>query len=429
MAELALISKSLLTKICNAIRTKKGKPSTYLIPTVDIADEISSIESGSGVDTSDLTASKTDVLKGKVFIGQNGDKLEGAIETNSVSNVSIDGRNISVSAGYYPSDVSKSMNTGSLNTPTLKSLGSSFSVLATVGTAGYLDTTDGARAVYKAADLDSNLSAENIKSGVTIFGVEGSYGDSSDVDVSGVTATAADVLSPKVFVDQNGKEVTGTIASRSKDDVSVDGRYVAVPSGYYDQDVSVGVGSGLFNNPIIEFDSSTGKITGTSSVFTSGYMSEGYTKTARVSPVGLEPNLIAENIKGGISIFGVEGSIDTTTTTTITEDLDSSNVAFDSDHNIVITTSQDISSINAPIDNLSLFLEETGYGLLTVVWIGIAYCCFVNIENNTYQSGTLGVEIEGNTIKIPITSIGTDTDIIEFLRMDWIGGGITYIPA
>lgn len=36
-------------------------------------------------------------------------------------------------------------------------------------------------------------------------------GDGAGVDVSGVTATAEDVLNPKVFVDSEGNEIIGTM--------------------------------------------------------------------------------------------------------------------------------------------------------------------------------------------------------------------------
>lgn len=54
-------------------------------------------------------------------------------------------------------------------------------------------------------------------------------------DVTAVTATAADVLSPKVFVSSSGAKVTGTIASNGAVSGQIDGfnvTSVTVPAGY-----------------------------------------------------------------------------------------------------------------------------------------------------------------------------------------------------
>lgn len=119
----------------------------------------------------------------------------------------------------------------------------------------------------------------NIKSGVTILGVTGSYaGEGVDLqqktvtptkspqsvtpdagydglskvtvnaipdnyaDVSGVTATAADVLANKVFVGANGQETAGTMVNNGAANGTIDGMAedsYTIPAGYHNGSGSV----------------------------------------------------------------------------------------------------------------------------------------------------------------------------------------------
>lgn len=83
---------------------------------------------------------------------------------------------------------------------------------------------------------DSNLTAGNIRSGVKIFNVTGSYAGSSSsggTDTSDATATAANILSGKTAY-VNGSKVTGTMTNNGAvaKTMTTSGSYT-IPAGYH----------------------------------------------------------------------------------------------------------------------------------------------------------------------------------------------------
>lgn len=128
---------------------------------------------GGGIDTSDATATASDILNGKTAY--------------------VDGNKIT---GTIPSQAAKTI-TPSTSSQTAISAGTYAAGIVTV--AG-----------------DADLIASNIKKGVSIFGVTGSYeGNSSGgIDTSDATATAADIISGQTAY-VNGEKVTGTLVTQT----------------------------------------------------------------------------------------------------------------------------------------------------------------------------------------------------------------------
>lgn len=188
--------KTFLKNIADAIRGKEG--SSAPITAASFPARISAIPTGT--DTSDATAGAGDILSGKAAYSK-GQRIEGTIPSKGADSLSASGATVTVPAGYYPSEVSRTVDTATQATPAI-SVGSNGLITASaVQNAGYVSAgtksadmqmdvkgadivTPGAATKiavpagkYTTGDVavlgDANLIAENVKNGVSIFGVTG----------------------------------------------------------------------------------------------------------------------------------------------------------------------------------------------------------------------------------------------------------------
>ena len=157
------------------------------------------------------------------------------------------------------------------------------------------------------------------------------------IDTSDANATTNDMLSGKTaYVD--GQKITGNISSKSSSDLTASDATVTAPAGYYSTAATKTIDSGstTLNTPII---TSTGVVIATATV-TAGYqaasterkimqldtqavqtitpgttnqiIAEGKYLIGAQTIVG-DANLIASNIRRGISIFNVTGTLNSVT--------------------------------------------------------------------------------------------------------------------
>lgn len=182
------------------------------------------------------------------------------------------------------------------------------------------------------------------------------------LDTSDATATAFDMVDgTTAYV--NGKKVIGEIPKRTNNDLTVSGASVSVPAGYYKNSVSASIATATQATPSISVDT-RGKITA-SATQSAGYVPSGTksatkqltTQAAKTYTPGtadqtIDPgtyligyqtikgdsNLVPENIRKDVSIFGVTGTMEAGSKTVSVTVENTSVYGFDADGNPITAT-------------------------------------------------------------------------------------------
>ena len=208
-----LIQQEKLSSLANAIRGKTGENNQLSFD--EMVGEISDL---SVLNTEDATATASDLLENKTAY-VNGEKITGTIPIRTSSNVQPIGGSVSVTPGYYQSQVTCAVNTSTLPTPSIV-IGSDGKVTVSVAlkSSGYIvagtksikkqlptqaeqtiipntsDQTIAAETYLTGTQTikgDTNLVAENIKEGVTIFGVQGTHVGGNTLECSYIIGEVA----------------------------------------------------------------------------------------------------------------------------------------------------------------------------------------------------------------------------------------------
>lgn len=194
----------------------------------------------SGIDTNDATATAGDILSGKTAYVK-GSKITGDIEVKEGQRFTPTKDGTTLPVGYYSGETGKENAIEGDNNFVAANIKKGVAIWNVTG------TYDG--------ETPEGLTPENIKAGVEIAGVTGTF-------TSDATAAAGEILSGKTAY-VNGNKVTGTIASKGAQTYTPGTSNQTIANGQY-----------LLGDQTIKGDA----------------------------------NLVAENIKQGVSIFGIMGT-------------------------------------------------------------------------------------------------------------------------
>ena len=182
--------------------------------------------------------------------------------------------------------------------------------------------------------------------------LSGASGNAEFYDTSDATLDGGGKMLSGVTAYADGTKYTGTIASKSGSDITASGDTVTVPSGYYASQQTKAVAAGSATAPATISGTSASLSTGTNTltlsksisntpVVTAGYVASGTAGTSAVSltasvttkaaatitpgtsdqtiasgtyltgaqTISGDADLVAGNIKSGVTIFGVAGSL------------------------------------------------------------------------------------------------------------------------
>lgn len=279
------------------------------------------------LDTSDATANRSTILSGSTAYVK-GEKVTGSMPNNGKLTYTPQTRAQSIPSGY---------------------------------------TSGGSVAAVTAA-IDSNIRAGNIKSGITILGVTGNLTDAG-INTSDATATASQILAGQTAY-VNSEKITGTMTNRGALSVTPSINSKSYNSGYY---------SGISVSPV------------TSSI---------------------DGNIQASNIKQGITILGVTGTLISQDIEKITETITPSataNITRNNKYYNTLTVSKVTSSIDG---NIQPFNIKAGVKIL-----GVEGTMSATV---TYDAGTLNV-LSGRYVNYsPVWKDGSITE--SFVVEDNITG-------
>lgn len=279
-----------------------------------------------GVELPTLTNEGTaaDLLSGKQLIDQEGNVVTGTIATNTARNLTASGATVTVPAGYYASQATKSVSTATQATPSI-----------TVSSSGKITAK-------------STQSAGYVSSG---------------------TKSAT-----KQLTTQAAKTITPSTSSQT-----------AVASGVYTTGaVTVEAIPSTYVKPTATKAATTYTPTTTNQTIASGTYLSG-TQTIKG-----DANLVASNIKSGVSIFGVTGTLSSSAGENLDEEL--------------ATQDTLIASLQSKLDgNVSGYGASVKTCTLTIEYDGIDNIEYTGITNGNIEIKQHAVSFDGNQI----------TDILE----------------
>lgn len=258
-------------------------------------------------------------------------------------------------------------------------------------------------------------------------------------------AVAADILSGKEAIDEDGNKITGTIATKTSSNLTASGATVTVPSGYYATNATKSVTTATQATPNVSIDAN-GKITA-SATQTAGYVSAG-TKTGTkqmttqaaktITPSTSSQTAVAKNVytTGVVTVAAipsnyedVEGetneyttklaSLETAVSALETELADKANGSSGAgiEYEVVNITDADVTSIPFTLKRITktfgLFNGESGFGVPSV---GPSFVsAHIDTYKFSYSGSPMGTSVNKSeifTLESGTLSVSSDYDYV-----------------
>lgn len=310
------------------------------------------------MDVTGNTVTSSTLVSPETATKADGTEVTGSLVAKTQSDLEASGATVTVPAGVYSTQATKSVASGSASpASTISGTGATVSSSSTTITlsktvsntptvsAGYISSGTSGNSSVSLSATDSNFTAENIKSGVSLFGKTGSYEGGSSANIQSsksytVSASGSQTISPDTGYDAmeevaltvpvqtlpTSTSTTATGTNLLTISRSTSTRYINIPTGYNGTASrytinSVANGSATPASTITGTDatvsSSSTTITLSKSVtntptVSAGYISSGTSGSSSVSLSATDANFVESNIKKDVSLFGKTGTYEAT---------------------------------------------------------------------------------------------------------------------